>query len=151
MAESKVKTKRHFIRHIFNVRAWLDAVRVQGWAIYFIQGAKRLFIPQAPDSGETFDAAIKRMKLSNDDLQAREQSLLRLCYFMLFIALLIGAYSIYHLFSLYFMPFLVSFAMMLIPIVLAFRYHFWAFQIRQRKLGCRIDEWYQATFKGGRS
>lgn len=151
MAERKAKKNREFLKRVFNFRAWLDAVRVQGWAIYFTQGAKRMFIPRAPESGESFAVAIKRMQLTDEDLLAREKSLLRLCYFMLLVALMIGAYAVYHLLSLQLMPFLVSFAIMLIPIVLAFRYHFWAFQIRQRKLGCSVDEWYQATFRGGRS
>jgi intracellular multiplication protein IcmV len=30
----------------------------------------------------------------------------------------------------------------------AFRYHFWLFQIKTQKLGCTLNDWFQAHFRG---
>jgi intracellular multiplication protein IcmV len=38
---------------------------------------------------------------------------------------------------------IVSFIILWIALVLAFRYHFWYFQIKNRKLGCTVYEWYR--------
>lgn len=42
-----------------------------------------------------------------------------------------------------------SFIFMCVMLSLAFRYHFWLFQLKQQRLGCSIAEWFQATFKIG--
>ena len=36
----------------------------------------------------------------------------------------------------------------LIALVLAFRYHFWYFQMKQHKLGCTFNEWYRQGLLG---
>ena len=148
MAKKKHARTSRLFKRIFNVRSWLDWVRVKGWAIYFTQGVKKFFVPQPARPGESFEAAMAKFHLTEDDIKARRKALMRLSYLMLFIALLIFSYSIYHLFLMNFLAFFLSFIIMGVALVLAFRYHFWAFQIQQRKLGCTLKEWYHYGLMG---
>jgi len=38
-------------------------------------------------------------------------------------------------------------ALTLYVLTQAFRYHFWLFQLRNRKLGCTLSEWWNARVK----
>jgi intracellular multiplication protein IcmV len=44
--------------------------------------------------------------------------------------------------------FIVSLVVTLIALILAYRYHFWYFQMKQRKLGCTFSEWYKQGLFG---
>ena len=70
---------------------------------------------------------------------------------MLLSACLIFVYAGYQFFYGSIKAFIVSLVVMLIALVLAFRYHFWYFQIKQRKLGCTFNEWYRRINRGERN
>ncbi|CDZ76559.1 hypothetical protein BN59_00833 [Legionella massiliensis] len=135
---------------IFNVRAWLDFDRMKSYSTYLGEGFKKMFVPQHKEAEETFEEAMVRMNLSEKDLQKRRKSLHRLSLFMCGAALLIFAYGIYHLFQSDYKATIISLAVMLIALALAFRYHFWYFQITERKLGCSLLEWYKKGLMGGK-
>tara|TARA_Y100000588_G_scaffold192606_1_gene206625 strand:- start:251 stop:706 length:456 start_codon:yes stop_codon:yes gene_type:complete len=148
MTKKKSSRTTHVLKRVFNVRSWLDWVRVKGWAIYFIQAVKKFFVPQPSQPGESFAAAMVKYHLTEEDVQSRQRSLQRLSHLMFGIAVLIFIYSVYHLYLFNFLAFLLSFIVMSIALVLAFRYHFWSFQLKQRKLGCTLQEWYNQGLMG---
>jgi intracellular multiplication protein IcmV len=141
------------ISRVLNVRSWLDWDRMKSFTFYLIDGFKKFFIPQKPNgkNGESFQAAKKRLNLSDSDIMARQIGLLRLSILMILIAVLIFVYSVYLLVVGAYTGGVVALVVTLIAVVLAFRYHFWYFQIRERKLGCTIQEWFKQGLMGDKS
>jgi intracellular multiplication protein IcmV len=134
---------------IFNVRAWIDFDRMKSFTTYLANGFRKMFVPQEQEAGETFEEAMSRLNLSEKDLQSRQSALYRLSLFMCVAAFFIFVYAIYHLFTGGYKATIISIAVMLIALALAFRYHFWYFQIKERKLGCTLKEWYRKGLMGG--
>ncbi|MDI9818677.1 MULTISPECIES: type IVB secretion system protein IcmV [unclassified Legionella] len=136
-------------KRIFNVRAWFDFDRLSAFTAYLVGGFKTMFIPQKQTGqGESFEAAVARMHLSEKDLIAKQKALYRLSILMCAAAVFIFSYSLYHLYYGTYRAVIVSLVLTLVALVLAFRYHFWYFQIKERKLGCSISEWYRQGLKG---
>jgi intracellular multiplication protein IcmV len=136
------------ITQIFNIRKWFDWDRMKAGTLYLGNGIKRLFVPQQKVGGESFDEAMKELNLSNDALLEKQKSLFRLSIVMVSAAVLILVYAVYMLFLGSIKAFIVSLVVTLIAVILAYRYHFWYFQMKQRKLGCTFSEWYRQGLFG---
>lgn len=103
---------------------------------------KTLFVPAQNARVETFEAAKERLKLTEEDL-AKSQSNYQVFSFLF----LIFAISTFF-FSFYLLIKYLSFAGMLLGwgatslfLAQAFRFNFFYFQIKHRKLGCTFAEW----------
>ncbi|QBR83300.1 type IV secretion protein IcmV [Legionella israelensis] len=136
------------ITSIFNVRAWIDYDRIKAAWLYIKNGIKKLFIPQKKVKKADFNRVVEEMNLTEKDLISRQKALKRLSIFMVIVAFGIFTYAGYHLFSGNIRATVVSLVVMLIALTLAFRYHFWYFQIKERKLGCTFREWFRQGLMG---
>ncbi|WP_133136588.1 type IVB secretion system protein IcmV [Legionella rowbothamii] len=136
------------ISSILNVRAWFDWERVRSFTLYLSNGFKRLFVPQQNKEVESFEEAATKLNLNDTTLMTKQKALFRLSIVMLIAAGLILGYAGYQLFYGSFMAVLVSLIVTLIALALAFRYHFWYYQIKSRKLGCTFDEWFRQGLLG---
>ncbi|MCP0914583.1 MULTISPECIES: type IVB secretion system protein IcmV [Legionella] len=136
------------IKRIFNIRRWADWERIKGFTQYLAAGFRKLFIPQRGRRSESFEAAKARLRLTESELLARQNGLFRLSVLMFAIAIFLFLYAVYQLIFFNVLAFLLSFIVMLIAAVLAFRYHFWYFQIKKRKLGCTLNEWFRQGIMG---
>jgi intracellular multiplication protein IcmV len=135
------------LTRIFNVKAWLDFDRIRSFTLYITDGFKTMFLPQKKAKGESFAQTIAKFKISEEELAKKQTALRRLSFLMCGIALFIFAYAIYLMFYGSLKAVLISIILMLLALVFAFRYHFWYFQIKKRKLGCTIKEWYKEGLK----
>lgn len=133
---------------IINIRRWADWDRLKAYTLYLGNAIKRLFVPETPVRTESFDVAMKRLKITDADLLIKQKALLRLSVVMLCAASFIFIYAGYHLFYGTFRATLVSLVVMMIALALAFRYHFWFFQIKRRQLGCTFKEWFRQGLMG---
>ena len=133
---------------ILNVRSWADWDRIKSFTEYLVNGVKRLFVPQQNTSSESFEKAKAELNLSDAELLVKQNALFRLSVVMVTVATLIFIYMGYQLIYGTFRAAIVSLVLVLIALVLAFRYHFWYFQIKHRKLGCTIEEWYRQGILG---
>lgn len=140
--------KRSKLRKIFskvlNVRFWLDWERIKSFGGYLKESIEVLVTPASTGKSEDFKAALHQFHIGEDALLDKQRALFRLSLLMLFLAVLIFSYTIYQLTYGTYRAAVVSLVVMGLALVLAFRYHFWYFQIRQRKLGCTFREWYRA-------
>ena len=136
------------ITRIFNVRAWFDWDRVKSFTLFLMDGLKRLFIVQEHVQSDSFNEVQKQFKLTDADLLLKQKALWRLSMIMLTVAFLIFSYAMYHFMFGALRAGMVSLVVMMIALVLAFRYHFWYFQIKKQKLGCTFKEWYRQGFLG---
>jgi intracellular multiplication protein IcmV len=94
---------------------------------------------------ETFEEALIRMNLTEQDI--KEQSERYFIYAVVFATLVVVTL----VFAFYLLlvdwaisGFLIGLAVAALFASQAFRYHFWCFQIQQRKLGCTFQEWKQS-------
>lgn len=135
-------------RGIINIRFWIDWNRMKSLTLSLTHGAFKLFVPQKAVSTESFEEAIARLKITEVDLMLKKNSLYRLTGVMLVSAFCILLYAGYSVFYGSIKAMLVSLVLMMVALVLAFRYHFWCFQIKKRKLGCSFEEWFKEGFLG---
>ncbi len=105
---------------------------------------KYLFVPATPQYSETFEEAMERLKLSETDITHRKKEFLRLVCFFSVTALLLLGYSFYWLRQMAISATLISFCLAGFCLAQAFRFHFWYFQMSQRKLGCTLQEWWDS-------
>lgn len=119
-----------------------------GWNIisdmghYMQDTAHRFLTPPKAEKEESFEQAKKRMKLSEEELEKRRKNFLRQFFLFLIGALLILAYSVYSFSQGSWGAGIVSFLMTGLLLIHGLRAHFWAFQIKNRKLGCTLNEWW---------
>ncbi|WP_115703507.1 type IVB secretion system protein IcmV [Legionella sainthelensi] len=134
---------------IFKIRIWFDWERIKAITVSLGNGIKHLFVPhQNIETEESFTDATMKFGLSDEILLSKQKALFRLSMFMMLLAVLILGYAGYQLYSGSIKAFVVSLVVTLIALVLAFRYHFWYFQIKNRKLGCTFNEWYRRGLLG---
>ena len=127
----------------FNPTAWFgDALAVNSKVTW--DTTKDLFIPQEATRTETFAEAMQRLNLTEADLEERSHRFLLYAYLFLLCACLSVVYGFYLLFAVAsYAGFVLSLAVTALFLAQAFRFHFWFFQIKFRKLGCTFKEWRQ--------
>lgn len=151
MKAQKTSRTAQVIKNVFNVRKWSDFDRMRSFTEYLGSGMKRMFVPRKmkiEDTKNTFNAMVAAMNLSEQDLIQRSKGLYRLSILMCAVAFGIFIYAVYHMVYGNLKAVIVSLVVMLIALVLAFRYHYWYFQIKERKLGCTLREWYKQGLLG---
>ena len=148
MSKSSPSRIKRLFSNIFKIKSWLDLERIQSGFQYVKEQASTYFIPGTSKATESFEQAKTRLKLSDDDLLVREKGLLRLSVIMMTAAIFIFIYSMYNLFYGYYAALLVSVVLNMLALVMAFRYHFWYFQIKNKRLGCSLHEWFMQGILG---
>lgn len=96
---------------------------------------------------ETFDQAVKRLKLTPEQLEERKKNFKTQILIYTVGALAVGAYTVYLIVHTYWISVLPSLAVTLFLIAHALKSHFWLFQIKHRKLGCSVQEWFKTSIK----
>lgn len=132
----------------FHPTAWLgtESLIQQTSAIWLV--LKSLFTPEKAAQKETFAESMQRQGLTEEDIkEAQDAYTLYALVFLVFgIALVIFAF--YLLFShIAFHAWLLALAAAGLSLVQALKYDFWAFQIKNRKLGCTLAEWKNRKIK----
>lgn len=152
MTNKKTKSKiGGLLRRIFNVREWIDWNRIKSGGEYISKGAKQVFIATPVHPVESFSEAQRRLKLTEDSITARGRALLRTSLLMACLAILLFCYAIYHFIWGTIHSGVLSLSLSVVSIAFAFRYHFWYFQITQRKLGCNLRDWVRKGLMGKKS
>lgn len=104
-------------------------------------------LPDA-DRSETFEEAVERLQLTKMDILRQQNRFL--AFSLLFFAL--GALMLLYIAWLLsdgdFVEALLGVCVSGILFVNGFRYHFWYFQIKHRKLGCTFKEWMNSSVQG---
>lgn len=126
----------------FDPRAWIgyDNLKVQTLQIWDI--VKGLFTRPVPEFEETYDQALERLHIT--DKVAQETGKRYFLYSLLFF--IVGSATFVFGFLLLFfygsfLGWLLALAVTALFLTQAFRFNFWYFQIKHRKLGCTFQEW----------
>lgn len=126
----------------FNPRAWLDVdgVRTSTRNLWVI--IRDLFVQPTPTRRETFSEAKKRLNLTDAELKNIGQRYQLFSYMFLLLGITVLVFSFY-LFIYHFTisGFILGVVTALLFFGQAFRYNFYYFQIKHKKLGCTFKEW----------
>ncbi|MDF1758540.1 MAG: type IVB secretion system protein IcmV [Legionellaceae bacterium] len=148
--KSPSRAKALFQR-FFDYKAWSDWDRSRSIAFYFINMVKKIFVPQKinKENIKSFATVVEEMKLTEEDLIIKQKSLKKLCVIMLVTSFIFYVYSMYQVLYGSFLGVILSVVLTFVCLTLAFRYHFWYFQISNKKLGCTLKEWFTESFMSG--
>jgi len=141
-----LKKTKNLVGHFldFRVDQWIDLDYLKKSSSYYLQETKRLFAPKKPEQEEHFEDAAKRLALSAEDLNQQAKRYAYMAILFLSVGVLFLLYAAFLAFSKHWMSTIISCSLMLYAFTLAFRSHFWYFQISQKKLGCTAGEWLQS-------
>lgn len=95
----------------------------------------------------SFEDCLRHYGVSEDALKQRMRNTLLTVYFCLSLAVIVIGYSIYQFMSHFTLGGLMCVVLALILLVMAFREHFNWYQMKQRRLGCTIKEWFLYLIK----
>ena len=146
----KFRRIKKFGKTFLDIPAWMGWPRLKSSGQAIGTTAKRLFIPQKADIKEEFHEAVARLQLSENDLQEKQRTFLKLCIIFVFMGFALLSYAIYLAWQAYVNSAFVTLSLTLLLFAIAFRYHFWYFQVKQRRLGCTLKDWYYANIANSR-
>lgn len=131
-------------RTFFNPRAWVgyDYLKTQTLDIYAT--LRGLFAAPIPAREETYDEALERLHISDKAAQATAHSyfIYSLIFFIIGSATFVFGFILLFYYDT-FLGWLLAMSTSALFFTQAFRYNFWCFQIKHRKLGCTFAEWKQ--------
>lgn len=126
----------------FNPREWLGYDSLKESHIAIKENVLEAFKKEKPQYQESFGEAMNRLKLSEEDVAQRISTYRSYAFSFLFLAVIIFLYTFHILFRyMYFTPWLMGMGVTGLFLAQAFRYHFWAYQMQQRRLGITYAEW----------
>lgn len=139
---------KKIIKPAVDVPKWIDYRQLLKNNRSIFSFVKKFFIPEQAKTEESFEEALSRLKLTPSDLIQRSKEFTRLMWIWIFLLLVSIAYSIYLLQNHFFRGFYPCLGICIIILTQIFRYHFWLFQIKQRRLGCSFRDWLNGQFIG---
>jgi len=127
----------------FRVKEWFGTDTIVSNFKNIRDNFKNNFTQQQAELSETFEEAMVRLNLTEQDVSDRKKEFRRLFIIFSIISVAIFIYSVIiavhkHNIGGFFM----GFAITLYALSHAFKYHFWLYQINKRKLGCTVREWF---------
>lgn len=135
----------------FDPASWLDVESLKRQNVLIFGVLKNLFRTPAPVQAETFEQACKRLNLSEADIQDMIKSYRLYALLMFTVGMVVLGYTFYLLIQHQtFTGALLGLAATALFLSYAFRYDFWAFQLRTRRLGATFEEWKQHFFASKR-
>jgi len=90
---------------------------------------------------ETFEQAVTRMHVTEDDLANKTKILIRHIYIYVSMAFFCFIYAFYLIFKTNICAGLLTIMLATYLVVKAYAAHFWYFEIKNRKLGCSFKDW----------
>ena len=135
--------RRSFMGRLFDTRVdkWMSWDYLSETTSRIKGTVSTLAKPEQAKFHETFQEAMIRLGLTEEDLKKRHSEFTRLFILFVIIGLGIIGYAVYMAYLGHFGACLISFCLAGFSFAQAFKWHFWLFQIRHRKLGCTIKEW----------
>jgi intracellular multiplication protein IcmV len=132
-----------FLGKVFRFKDWADWRRNKSYSLYLKDLAYHfLRLDQfKADQARNFDAMVKRYKLTDEQLSKQAKALIILSFFFLICSVLLWGYIFFHISRGNYPICLVIFCFSLIPLAMAFRYHFYYTLIKNKRLDYTIKDW----------
>lgn len=138
---------KKIIKPAVDVPKWIDYQQLVKNNRSIFGFIKKFFIPDHAKTQESFEEALIRLKLTSADLMQRTKEFTRLLWIWIFLFFVSVSYSVYLLLYIHSLRgFFPCLGICIIILTQVFRYHFWLFQIKQRRLGCNFHDWFSYQF-----
>ncbi len=142
-----------FVKPFVDFRPWLGTERISEDTKTISDAVKTLYdqqkIQSTPTAREDFSALCLRLGLSEHDVKKRQIFYLQTAIACFVCALLALAYAIIMLTHAHSFPaMLISFAIGALLAAVSFRYHFWWYQLKSRRLGTSVHDWFHYGLLG---
>lgn len=147
MAKKERGPVRKLLLSFVNFPQWMGARSLKASAQDIKTMAKQLFVPKQATRFETFDEAVARMNLSEDDLVERRRQFAQMAVLYLLLTLGLFGYTLYLIFYGTMSAVLMTAVLTLVGFSFFFKEHFWYTQLKYRRLGFTFKEWLTALFK----
>jgi len=137
-------------RPFLNIRQWaqVDYLKRSGKNIYGL--ARGLVTPGKAARGESFDAAMSRLKIDEKAVRNRQRQSFVLALVFFIVGILLLAYAVMRAYRGHIISTLISFVIAGVSFAESFRNHFWYVQIKERRLGLTFNEWWNYIRGKGR-
>lgn len=126
----------------FKVHQWIDSNYHKNIFKYLTDYTKSIFSKDERLQQETFEQAIGRLQITEEDLANRKKEFTRLFIIFLVISLSLFSYTMFititysNIYS-----FVLGIGVTVLSLANTFKYHFWLTQINKKKLGLTFKEW----------
>lgn len=129
-------------KSIFNPRAWFGVDELKAQHQFVKENIRTMFKADKPTREETFEEAVQRLGLSDDQIKQKIKASYRNVIIFCLGGFIVFFYAFYLLFRFkYILPWLMGLSASGIFFAYAFKFHFWICQMRERKLGMTAKEW----------
>lgn len=136
---------KRFFKPLVDVPTWVGYRTLVDNGKSIFESTRRIFTPTpVVKSTETFQQAMRRLRLTEDDIKKQERAFLLLCGFWLIAAIVLFIYAVHVFRNGGFMGGLLGLSLVFFSLILTFRYHFWYYQIKTRTLGLDFQQWLNA-------
>ncbi len=135
------------IKPLVNFPRWMGARQLKTNADAIIKMVKDLQLRRPPLRQETFEEAIVRLHLSEEDIRQRMRVCLTLSIIYSCLMILFLAYTIFLILHFSLGMILAALVTMLMA-SFVYREHFWYFQMKTRKLGNTFQDWVSFLVRG---
>lgn len=130
-------------KRFLDVRTWSSYDQVRSSLSSTFKSAKGLFSVRTSQRVETFEQAMQRLQLSEQDIQERMNFMLRLARLFTLMSVVVVGYALYLIvYHGSFFAFMLSVVIAGLAFLQAFRYHFWYMQTKMRRLGCTVQDYW---------
>lgn len=147
MKKRHYSNTRRIFKTVFNLRGLIDFDRTKNTLAQILDLGKIYFIPMKQQEKASFETEKSRLNLTDDELSAKQRSLFRLSILMLCVAVIVFFYALYQFLYGTILGAIPSCTIFGVALALSFRYHFWYYQIKERKLGCTFEDWRKRNVK----
>lgn len=136
----------------FRVNRWLGTNRIKGSAKSVKEIATTLFDNEKAEEVKNlnFEECLKHYNMTEADLELRMKQAKKWVAFCLATTVLAFGYMFYEFHANELIATFVCFMIGVLTIAYAFREHFNLFQMRQRRLGCTVSEWFTSLISRGK-
>ncbi len=139
---AKLRRTKKFVKSFIDVRTWMGIDIIMQNAKSLWHSTRESFKIQPPEESESFEQAQSRLNISNSQADKIAMHYGRLSLMFLLLTGMMMVYGGYMVMHGSWLSFPMAVAISGITSVMAFRYHFWRFQILRRCLGCSLQTWF---------
>ncbi|MGD9109162.1 MAG: type IVB secretion system protein IcmV [Gammaproteobacteria bacterium] len=125
-----------------DVKSWLGYENLKNNTKSLYYWCRSLLVPKkTKPRKETFDQAVARLRLTEEDLAKKSRNFIFQAYLFLGVAFFCFIYAFYLFFKIKILAGGLVLILAAYLIIKAYLAHFWFFEIKHRKLGCSFKEW----------
>jgi len=150
MAFRPFRAVKNGIKSSFNISSWIGTDPLKEGTASIIAVAKPLFKKEKQRPKESFEQAMKRLKLNENDLVEKSKGLIRQLYIYAAATVLAILYMSFLLYTAKFFLAFIALGIVAIALCKFYKSYYYYYQIQHRKLGCSFKECLHAMLRGNK-